>query len=189
MAQNPRTPATARSQRQAGIESVRRSKSNYHQRCPTRAELAHVDRELAAIESAGREDLINRWHTLTRRDPPPRISIETMRLVLAHDLQVSVFGDIPPEIQRVLDRALQASEPVTSRRPANPPSLRPGAQLIREWRGEKHHVEVMERGFAYRGRLYRSLSEIARLITGARWNGPKFFGLRAPKPIPGAADG
>jgi hypothetical protein len=60
--------------------------------------------------------------------------------------------------------------------------LKPGTRLLREWRGETHQVTVMDAGFEYRGSRYESLSEIARLITGTRWSGPLFFGLRKPSP-------
>ena len=59
--------------------------------------------------------------------------------------------------------------------------LEPGSRLAREWRGVRHDVEVVEEGILYRGKVYSSLSEVARHITGVRWNGPRFFGLRAPK--------
>jgi Protein of unknown function (DUF2924) len=62
-----------------------------------------------------------------------------------------------------------------------PRRIKQGAVLIREWKGERHQVTVLDDGFAYQGRPYESLSQIARLITGTRWSGPKFFGLRADK--------
>lgn len=66
--------------------------------------------------------------------------------------------------------------------------LRAGARLVREWGGETHEVMVMERGFAYRGRSYTNLSEIARNITGSRWSGPRFFGLRSQSKRKGAIE-
>jgi hypothetical protein len=62
-----------------------------------------------------------------------------------------------------------------------PRRVKPGAILVREWKGERHQVTLMEDGFAYQGKAHESLSEIARLITGTRWNGPRFFGLRPDK--------
>ncbi len=83
-------------------------------------------------------------------------------------------------MQRKLERlaaAIDQGEPVRSLTAID--RLRPGMSLERGWRGETHHVTVLADGFAYRGQRYRSLSQIARLITGTRWNGPAFFGLRS----------
>ncbi len=62
-----------------------------------------------------------------------------------------------------------------------PRRIKPGALLVREWKGKSHRIMVLEDGFAFEGKPYTSLSEIARIITGTRWNGPRFFGLRAPE--------
>ena len=64
--------------------------------------------------------------------------------------------------------------------PVTVPSLKPGTRLIREWKGDMHEVEVRETGFLWQGERYASLSRIARLITGTRWSGPVFFGLKTP---------
>lgn len=150
---------------------------------------AELDEEIAAIGSAPRHDLVRRWQDLTGRAPPAKISIETMRLVLAHHAQVHRFGDIPAEVARLLDRALLGETSDRSPAVQEPTVPPPGTRLLREWRGERHHVEVLETGYAYRGRVYRSLSEIARVFTGARWNGPRFFGLRSPRVMQGGDDG
>ena len=68
-------------------------------------------------------------------------------------------------------------------------NLKPGARLIREWRGRTHNVTVTEDGFEYAGTSYSSLSRIARMITGAKWSGPRFFGLNRRSPDPAIGDG
>jgi Protein of unknown function (DUF2924) len=69
---------------------------------------------------------------------------------------------------------------VNGKKPADGPAIRPkaGTRIVREWQGRLHEVSVLENGFEYGGRTYRSLSEIAREITGTRWSGPAFFGMR-----------
>ena len=101
-----------------------------------------------------------------RRSPPPFRSA-TPRRSPAFELQAHFHGGLAADLKRRLRAA-----------PAKPRSaaLQPGTRLIREWRGERHEVAVLPRGFEHRGTHYDSLSEIARAITGARWSGPRFFG-------------
>ena len=94
-----------------------------------------------------------------------------MRAV-AYRLQERAYGGLQPRISR----SLAAMEEKTSVPPASP-KLRPGTVLLREWHGEKHQVTVMEDGVLFQGRRFGSLSEVARVITGSRWSGPRFFGL------------
>ncbi|WP_216838882.1 DUF2924 domain-containing protein [Caulobacter sp. S45] len=101
-------------------------------------------------------------------DPPPLRSPGLLRCMLAWQLQVQDAGGVDPRLAEALrTRATVAPGP-----PA-------GAVLIREWKGVRHRAEVVEGGVLYQGRLFESLSSVAREITGARWNGPRFFGLRA----------
>jgi len=106
------------------------------------------------------------------------MSRRLLELAAAYDAQAKVYGGLKPAVRRKLLHfatrpALPAEAP--RRKPQNP--LAPGSRLVREWHGRSHTVEVLEQGFLYAGRRYRSLSEIARAITGARWSGPRFFGL------------
>ena len=93
-----------------------------------------------------------------------------MRQVLAHQAQVAAFGGLSAKTRRALASALK--EPATTRR-----RVAAGARLVREWNGRTHEVEVLAEGFLFRGKRFRSLSAIAREITGARWSGPRFFGV------------
>lgn len=101
--------------------------------------------------------------------PPPIRSRDLLRRMLAFELQARLYGGLSADLKRRL-RTVKASGP---KRPA----LQPGTQLIREWRGERHTVQVLDGGFEHDGIRYTSLSEVARSITGARWSGPRFFGL------------
>ncbi len=98
--------------------------------------------------------------------------------MLAYRLQAAALGDLSPAAKRKLAaiEARRTSPP--KKRTAPPTRLGAGAILIREWRGVRHEVRVMGDGFIHQDQAYKSLSEVARAITGSRWNGPLFFGLR-----------
>ena len=119
------------------------------------------------------------WAGMFGREPPKSLSRRLLELAAAYDMQAKVYGGLSPAIRRKLMRIgvkKESGKPVSpSRRRPVPQS--PGSRLIREWHGQLHTVEVTDHGFLYGGRHYRSLSEIARKITGARWSGPRFFGL------------
>ncbi|MEQ9488731.1 MAG: DUF2924 domain-containing protein [Alphaproteobacteria bacterium] len=134
---------------------------------------------LAAIPEMSRAELLEHWRTDHGRDAPKGISRRLLEYSAAYSAQVRAFGGLKPSTRRKLDRI--AAKPLADRgkKPAPPPKRRlaPGTRLVREWHGRSHHVEVINTGFVYNGDIYRSLSEIAREITGARWSGPRFFGL------------
>ena len=100
--------------------------------------------------------------------------------LLAYGLQAEYLGDLDPDSKRVLDRSDSPED--ASKRAADAAratkSLRPGTMLGREWKGAMHRVAVLAEGFAWNGVTYPSLSKVAFAITGTRWNGPRFFGLR-----------
>lgn len=126
------------------------------------------------IETLDRPALCATWQRIFKFDPPSSISQPMMRQVLAFELQAQARGG--------LDRATQRAIAQTRKRPSkSAPSLKPGARLLREWNGQSHVVDVTEEGFMWRGDIYRSLSAIARAVTGAHWSGPRFFGLTGGK--------
>jgi len=131
---------------------------------------------VTSLQGLGVEGLRQAWRMRLGGAPPRVRSADLLRRLLAERLQVAAFGADPE-----LDRRLRALALGYARRKAAPklrPVLKPGAVLTREFAGETHRVEVLADGFAYDGRTWRSLSQIARAIAGSRWNGPKFFGLR-----------
>ena len=101
-----------------------------------------------------------------------------LRRRLAYELQARAHGDLPAEARRRLKRLHQAFKADPAYTPLPGLGLKPGTVLTRTWRGVMHHVDVMDEGFEYRGERFGSLSEIARRITGTRWSGPLFFGLK-----------
>jgi DUF2924 family protein len=136
--------------------------------------------ELAGLPALGPERLRERWRTLYRSEPPPRISEDLLRRAVAYRLQERVLGGLKPSTRRLLERVAEDAQPRRSASAAPARKVGPGAVLIREWRGTSHQVTVLEEGVLFRGKRYRSLSEVARKITGTRWSGPLFFGLKAP---------
>jgi hypothetical protein len=100
--------------------------------------------------------------------------------ILAYRFQAERLGDLDPESQRILDRS--GSPEQASKRAVDASShannIRPGTVLGREWKGQMHRVAVLADGFTWNGNTYPSLSKVAFAITGTRWNGPRFFGLR-----------
>ena len=133
-----------------------------------------VARELAALAEMDRVALLQRWRRAFGRDAPPRLSRALIEKAIAYNLQVEALGGLPPRTRRALRAAAKADGRSTL---TNLPSR--GTRLIREWHGSLHEVEVLEDGYLWRGVRHRSLSAIARAITGTRWSGPRFFGLVA----------
>jgi hypothetical protein len=139
-----------------------------------------LDREIARLRDLDVRELRSRWHNVFGRRPHPHLPRHLLFRVLAYRLQADGLGDLDGESQRLLDRsgspkdARQRAVDV-ARRTTN---LRPGTVLGREWNGQMHRVAVLADGFAWNGKTYPSLSKVAYAITGTRWNGPKFFGLR-----------
>ena len=134
--------------------------------------------ELASLPAQGPKRLKERWRTLYGTEPPPRISEDLLRRAIAYRLQERALGGLKLSTRRLLQRIAEGARRSRSATPAC--KLRPGAVLIREWQGTSHQVTVLEDGVLFRGKRHRSLSEVARKITGNRWSGPLFFGLKAP---------
>jgi hypothetical protein len=127
-----------------------------------------------------RIQLFDNWARVVGKPVIPGASHELLVTIIAWHLQARQHGGLTPAVQRKLERLAAAIDRGESIRPLTAlDRLRPGTTLERAWRGETHLVTVMADGFAYRGQRFRSLSQIARLITGTHWNGPAFFGLRS----------
>lgn len=140
-----------------------------------------VEAEVAVIGSLRLDALRRRWRALRGDDPPRALPIMLLRGRLAYAAQADRYGGLSSEAQGKLGRMakrLEADSKSDILKGEAPPA---GARLVRDWRGERHQVEILEKGFAYRGKAYASLSVIAREITGAHWSGPRFFGLKTRK--------
>jgi hypothetical protein len=147
-----------------------------------------LDAEIARLRDLDVGGLRHRWHAICGRPPPPHLPRHLLFRVLAYRLQADRWGDLDADSKRLLDgsaspeRAAQSAVALSGRGAA----LRPGTVLGREWNGKMQRVTVLAEGFAWAGKTYTSLSGIAIAITGTRWNGPRFFGLR-DKPAKGSS--
>lgn len=143
------------------------------------ANAADIERQLAAIPEMSREDLVARWAEAYGRPPPKGLSRRLLEYSAAYHIQAKAFGGLSASTQRKLHQIATAHERTKALLSSPKPSvaLPPGSRLVREWRGRTYTVDVLEQGFLCDGQRYESLSQIARAITGARWSGPRFFGL------------
>lgn len=129
---------------------------------------ASLEKEVEALERLDLDGLRTCWR---RHIGPPPIyrSRDLLRRMLAFELQAQIYGGLDAEMRLKLRQAAKAARKKVG--------LQPGTRITREWRGERHIVEITEDGVLHQGETYRSLSEVARAITGARWSGPRFFGF------------
>jgi hypothetical protein len=121
------------------------------------------------------EQLAQQWQRLFGADPPDRLRRPFMIQALAYRLQEKACGGLKPTTRRLLAEVAGARQP-TTKHPAR--LLQVGTVLVREWHGKKHQVTALKDGFMFNGRRFQSLSKIAGEITGTRWSGPLFFGLK-----------
>ncbi len=138
-----------------------------------------VDAELDRLPTTPIADLRNRYRELFRSEPPKAFGPDLLRRSIAHLIQEKAYGGLPPSTRRLLDQLVKAAMAKPNGRLELPRRIKPGSELVRTWNRKTYRVMVMADGFAYDGRKFTSLSEIATEITGTRWNGPRFFGLRS----------
>jgi hypothetical protein len=147
-----------------------------------------IEQEVAAIGGLSRTELVEAWIKAHRSPPPKGVKKHLLELSAAWHLQAKRLGGLPAAAKKALSRprrSAQRHNQVSSKsvsaaeagRSNNPRPLAAGTRLVREWNGRTHIVDVTDDGFMFDGKRYRSLSAIARGITGARWSGPRFFGL------------
>ncbi len=137
-----------------------------------------ISAQIAALASLSTMELKIGWRDLYGTEPPPRISRELLSRAIAYRLQERAFGGLDPATRRLLERGAEDRSARGRKQFAPARKVAPGTLLIREWHGAAHQVTVHDQGVVYHGTRYGSLSEVARLITGSRWSGPLFFGLR-----------
>jgi hypothetical protein len=120
-----------------------------------------------------------RYREVLRADPPAAFGPDLLRRSIAHRIQEKAYGGLARPIQRILDKLIKDFAAKPDAKLVLPRRIKPGSILVRNWKNKSYRVTVMADGFAYAGQTYNNLSEIAVLITGTRWNGPRFFGLRS----------
>ena len=136
-----------------------------------------VEGEIERLQGQNVHELRDYWRRRFRKEPPPIQSSDVLYRLIAWRLQVEAFGDLDAETKRTLARLMRTMETKGTIPASTFNRLRAGTVLVREWRGVTHRVLVLDDGFEYQDKRYRSLTEIARAITGTRWSGPRFFGL------------
>jgi hypothetical protein len=135
-----------------------------------------VSRRLEALRNLSSDELRKEWRRLYRCQPP-RLSRDLLVRAIAYRIQELRYGGLSKAIGRKLATLVLAQGAGAELAKESAPRIRAGVRLVREWNGRTHAVTVEEDGFTYAGHNYRSLTAIAREITGARWSGPRFFGL------------
>ena len=149
-----------------------------------RASPGELSLKLAALSDLTAPQLRAEWRRLYRGQPP-RLSRDLLVRSIAYRVQELDYGGLSKATRRKLLALTKMLQSNGSIEPDDGPRLRPGARLVREWRGGTHTIQVTEDGFEYGGKSYSSLTKIAHVITGAHWSGPRFFGLnRKPTPSP-----
>jgi Protein of unknown function (DUF2924) len=142
------------------------------------SDTAKTSSEIAALTDLSVRELKNQWRSIYGTEPPPRSSRKLLVSAIAYRIQEREFGGLKPSMRHLLERASGDAGSRRILRPRPVTKATTGTVLIRDWQGRSHHVTVLDRGVLYRKKNYRSLSQVARVITGCRWSGPLFFGLR-----------
>ena len=149
---------------------------------------------LSRLPELGLGELRQKWRTLYKAEASPHLSRELLVRAVAYRMQEAALGGLRPEPRRQLLRIAQQFKETGAANMPPRPELKPGTRLVREWQGRTYDVLVLDDGFFWQGACYRSLSAIARKITGTAWSGPLFFGLKPNRPasrrssqIPGPA--
>ncbi len=142
-----------------------------------------IEDEIAHLRGLDLTGLRARWQSVFQRPPPDHLLRHLLFAIVAYRVQADRFGDLDHETRQVLDRAdSKGSGATMSLRlmifDQKRTELAPGTVLVREWDRHSQRVMVMADGFAWNGQTYDSLSKVAFAITGTKWNGPRFFGLR-----------
>jgi Protein of unknown function (DUF2924) len=153
--------------------------TEFHRDANDRAADPEVEAELDQLPKMRIVDLRNRYRELFRIEPPKAFGPDLLRRSIAHRIQEEAYGGLSREHQRLLDQLVKAAQARPNVRLELPRRIKPGSELVRTWNRNTYRVVVLEKGFAWKGRTFFSLSEIAFAITGTKWNGPRFFGLRS----------
>jgi hypothetical protein len=147
---------------------------------PVSPDRENLDIEIARLRDLDVGELRARWHTVFRRRAPAHLPHHLLFRILAYWIQADRLGDLNAEILRLLDRSGSPADVGRLAAEFNKrrTDLSAGTVLVREWDGQLQRVMVLADGFAWKDKIYPSLTKVAFALTGTRWNGPRFFGLR-----------
>jgi hypothetical protein len=146
-----------------------------------------LSQKIDALNDLSAQHLRDEWRRLYRGQPP-RLSRDLLIRTVAYRMQELAYGGLSKATQRRLAALTRELAATGSIAPLRDIRLRPGARLVREWRGRTHTIVVTEGGFEYAGKTFSSLTTIAGVITGAHWSGPRFFGLNRSGAAEAASD-
>lgn len=138
--------------------------------------------QLADLPKCRKPALYRLWTQVFDGPPPARLRRDLMILILSYRIQEQACGGLSTPTRSRLRQIARAVDSNPDALLNTAPTVKPGTRLVREWGGKVHIVEVDQSGYTYDSGRYTSLSEIARLITGSRWSGPLFFGLKDKQP-------
>jgi hypothetical protein len=133
---------------------------------------------LSRLPKVGLRELRQQWRVLYKAEASPHLSRELLVRAVAYRMQEIALGGLGPGRQRQLHQIAQQFKQTGAANTPRRPELKPGTRLVREWQGQTYEVLVLDDGFSWQGTQHRSLSAIARKITGTAWSGPLFFGLK-----------
>ena len=142
--------------------------------------MAKLEDRLAALATMSPAQLRGQWLQLFRSEAPA-VSASFLIRAIAHRMQENEIGKLGSSYVKELDCLTAELGRTGTIAPSAASAIKPGTRLVRSWHGEDHHVLIREDGFIYNDRLYPSLSQIAKRITGTSWSGPRFFGLKKGK--------
>ena len=146
-----------------------------------------VEAELERLPATPIVELRKRYRELFKAEPPKAFGPDLLKRSIAHRIQEKAYGGLPIATRRLLDQLVKAAAAKPDARLELPRRIKPGSELVRTWNRRTYRVTVLQKGFSYDGKTFASLSEIATLITGTKWNGPRFFGLRSIKSANGSS--
>jgi hypothetical protein len=146
-------------------------------RTPASARDTAFEAEIEGLLDLGLQELRSLWQQFYGSPAPVAFRRKLLARGITYERQAKRYSDLSPSIRRRLQRA--ANDLSSGRTPARSAKLKAGTRLVRDWNGATRVVDAVDGGFVWKGERYRSLSVIARTITGARWSGPRFFGLQA----------
>jgi len=138
-----------------------------------------ITQRLATLPKLSKVALLDLWRELFNAPPPSQLRRQLMIPILAYRLQERAFAPMSAKSRGRLHQIARVFEASNKSAIPSIPSLKPGTRLVRQWRDQVHLVNVEANGYEYQGARYKNLSQIARLITGTRWSGPLFFGIKS----------
>jgi hypothetical protein len=143
----------------------------------SRVEMADIEAQIVALEALTIGELQTEWSRVYRAEPPIRLSRDLLLRGVAYRVQERAYGGLSLSTKRRLRTLSEGFDRREGTGAAPTLKLKPGTKLVREWHRQVHTVSILDNGFEYQGEIYRSLTGIARRITGSGWSGPRFFGI------------